>query len=295
MLEQLIYDTTVSDGFFSLEKPDNNLTQEEVTRVMQELMSSIDLHKLSSLFFQQLQSKVSISALKVQFASGCLTLGDVEDSCNIKTLEFTSNHQVFATLSYVFDRVLNMRDMGILVELHRHFKFPLKNALEHHTLKQLAMKDHLTSLGNRSNYHETLHRLISLANRQGTDFGLLVIDMDKFKQVNDTYGHQEGDKVLMAMAAVLQQSVRDTDHAFRFGGDEFCCLLAGSNEHNNHTVAKRIQDAMAKHGCLAKHGISCSIGSANYQATDTEQSLFDRADTALYAAKDAGRSCFIAA
>lgn len=295
MLEQLIYDNTVSDSFFNLDKPENGLSHDEINQLMQQFMSSIDLHKLSSLFFQQLQQKLNLLALKIQFPTGTLTLGDADKSCNIKTLDFSSHHRVFATLSYSFSRVLNIREANILQELHRYFKHPLKNALEHYSLKQLAMKDHLTSLGNRANYHETLRRLISQANRHGTDFGLLVLDMDKFKQVNDKFGHQEGDNVLIAMATVMEDCLRETDFAFRFGGDEFCCLLPGSNEQNNQVIAQRIQAAMAKHRLLSKHGVSCSIGSANYQATDTEASLFERADHALYSAKEAGRSCFIAA
>jgi diguanylate cyclase (GGDEF)-like protein len=97
------------------------------------------------------------------------------------------------------------------------------------------------------------------------------------------------------MAEVLQQCLRDTDYAFRFGGDEFCCLLQQSNDHDNECVANRIQESMTRHPTLAKHGISCSIGSANYLTDDTEQSLFSRADQALYGAKNAGRSCFQAA
>lgn len=294
-MEQLIYDNTISDGFFNLEKPQNGLTHDEINHVMQEFMSSIDLHKLASLFFKQLQIKLNLNALKIQFSAGTLTLGDDDKSRNIKTLDFSSQHRVFATVSYSFSRVLSIRESTILQELHRYFKHPLQNALEHYSLKQLAMKDHLTSLGNRSSYHETLHRLVSQANRHGTDFGLLVIDMDKFKKVNDTCGHQEGDNVLIAVASVLIDCLRDTDFAFRFGGDEFCCLLPGSNEENNQIVAQRIQLAMAKHNCLAKHGVSCSIGSANYRATDSESSLFERADNALYSAKEAGRSCIIAA
>ena len=142
MLEQLIYDNTVSDGFFNLDKPENGLSHDEINQLMQQFMSSIDLHKLSSLFFQQLQQKLNLLALKIHFPTGTLTLGDADKSCNIKTLDFSSQHRVFATLSYSFSRVLSIREANILQELHRYFKHPLKNALEHYSLKQLAMKDH---------------------------------------------------------------------------------------------------------------------------------------------------------
>lgn len=294
-MEQLIYDTTVTDNFFSLESTESSLTQHEINHVMHQLMSSIDIHKLASLFYQQLKNKLNLRAVKIQHNLGILTLGDADSSCNVKTIEFTQERQSFATISYFFTGVLSVRETSILNELHRHFRSPLYNALEFQKVKQMAMKDHLTSLGNRANFQETLHRLFSNAKRHERAFGLLVIDMDKFKQVNDRYGHQEGDNVLIAMAEVLQQSLRDTDYAFRFGGDEFCCLLQQSKDHDNERVANRIQASMTRHPILAKHSISCSIGSANYRLDDTEQSIFSRADQALYGAKNAGRSCFQAA
>jgi diguanylate cyclase (GGDEF)-like protein len=154
------------------------------------------------------------------------------------------------------------------------------------------MKDYLTSLGNRANYDETLHRLISQANRYERGFGLLVIDLDKFKQVNDKFGHSNGDKVLISCADTLRYCLRDTDFPFRFGGDEFCCLLADSGEQTNIVIAQRIQHAVKDNAVLKKHGVSCSIGSSNYLAGDSENSIFTRADTALYAAKQAGRNCY---
>lgn len=296
-MEQLthIYDSTVGESFFNLEQEETVLNQYEVFQLMQQLMSSIDLHKLTSLYFKQLQSKLNLSAVKIKFTNGCLTLGEPTDTCNTRTIDFSNRHTVYATVTYCFPNILTLKENSILRELHKYFKSPLKNALEHHTLKQLAMKDHLTSLGNRANYQETLHRLVSQAKRHNNSFGILVIDMDKFKSINDNFGHQEGDKVLIATAEILQSSLRDTDYAFRFGGDEFCCLLTASFAQDNAAVAKRIQQAMSKHPTLVKHAISCSIGSANYQVDDTEQSLFERADKALYQAKNSGRSCVKAA
>jgi diguanylate cyclase (GGDEF)-like protein len=91
--------------------------------------------------------------------------------------------------------------------------------------------------------------------------------MDDFKKVNDTFGLHEGDKVLMAMGDVLKHSIRDVDFAFRFGDDEFWCLLPGSNSRINSVIAKRIQQLMAKNTILCKHQISCSIGCSTYQET----------------------------
>ncbi|WP_085949182.1 GGDEF domain-containing protein [Aliiglaciecola lipolytica] len=291
-----LYDTALNDSnLFSTDPYKGGLSQHESHQVMQQLASSIDLHKLSSVFYRQLKAKLNLDALTINFSDGLVSLGEAASSNNIKTLDQVNQHTIFATLVYSFSKVLSLREAAILNELHRLFKYPLKNALEFHSIKQLALKDHLTSLGNRAHYQESVARLLSQAKRNGEGFGLLVIDMDKFKNINDTYGHQEGDKVLMATADVLRQSLRDTDYAFRFGGDEFCCLLPGGDSATNGLIAKRIQRLMTECSILAKHHISCSIGSAVYQFSDCENSIFNRADKALYIAKQNGKNCYNAA
>lgn len=296
-MEQItqLYDNSTSETLFSVDAQPLGLSQQEAHAAVQKLSSSIDLHKLASIYFEQMKQKLNLDAITIRFPMDSLTIGESTRSSNQKTMDLVSNHSTFATIEYFFPKVLNLRETTILREFHRYFKYPLANALEHYSLKQMALKDHLTSLGNRASYEEALHRLISSSKRNPETFGLLVIDMDKFKKVNDTFGHHEGDKVLMAMGDVLMHSIRDTDFAFRFGGDEFCCLLPGSDNRINSIIAKRIQQLMAKNPILCKHLISCSIGSTTYQKTDTEKCLFSRADKALYDAKESGRSCFRAA
>lgn len=296
-LEQIsqLYDDTINDHLFTSDTAPTGMKQHESNIVMQQLASSIDLHKLASLYYNQLKSKLNIDAVTIKFPTGLITIGEAPENATSKSLDQSINRKIFATLVYSFSKVLSMREHAILIELHRLFKFPLNNALEYHSIKQLALKDHLTSLGNRANYQETLLRLISQAHRYGEGFGLLVIDMDKFKHINDTFGHHEGDKVLIAVAEVLRHSLRDTDYAFRFGGDEFCCLLPGSQIATNSKIAQRIQLLMKSDPVLSRHAVSCSIGSTVYLANDSEQDIFNRADSALYQAKQNGRACYKAA
>ncbi|GAA0856079.1 GGDEF domain-containing protein [Aliiglaciecola litoralis] len=296
-MEQLSsrYDTLISDTLFSSDPQQSGLSQMESHDIMQQLAASIDLHKLTSVFYAQLKRYLNVDSVTIKFPTGLLSMGDNSQANNIKTLEQVANHTILATLVYGFSNPLSPRETTVLNQLHKHFKFPLKNALEHHNVKQLALKDHLTSLGNRANYQETLQRLISQARRSHEAFGLLVIDMDNFKTINDTFGHHEGDNVLTAMADALRQSVRDTDYVFRFGGDEFCCLLPGSDAATNSKIAQRIRRFMQDMPILARHRVSCSIGSTQFVEQDSEQDLFNRADKALYLAKQSGRSCFKAA
>jgi diguanylate cyclase (GGDEF)-like protein len=179
--------------------------------------------------------------------------------------------------------------------MHLYFSNPLKNALEHHKMKQFAMKDFLTSLGNRASYDEAIGRLISHAERHQSPFGLLVLDLDNFKQVNDQFGHHEGDKVLVAFTQTLTHCLRDSDFAFRFGGDEFCCLLPDTTSPAIQLIAERINEAVNADSLLNKHHVTCSIGSTLYKEHDSPALVFSRADTALYQAKQNGRNCINAA
>jgi diguanylate cyclase (GGDEF)-like protein len=296
-LEQLtqFHDDTINDNFFSFDNANQGLAQNELNGFIQKLLTTIDLPVLVELFFQQLQNTLQLSALKIQFNDATFSFEDSDKASNIKILDFVNQDKTIATVSYGFNRILPLHDWQVLQQMHLCFRNPLKNALEFRRIKQFAMKDYLTSLGNRASFDEAMSRLISQAKRHGTEFGLLVFDLDMFKQVNDQFGHNEGDKVLIAFADTIKHCLRDTDFAFRFGGDEFCCLLADSDDKANNLIAKRVQQAVQKDTVLAKHGISCSIGSTNFLSVDDESSIFRRADKALYVAKQNGRDCFKAA
>lgn len=175
--------------------------------------------------------------------------------------------------------------------MHVNFCHAFKNALEHSKVKQFAMKDFLTSLSNRVSYDETIIRLASHSQRRQEPFGLLVLDMDNFKNVNDIHGHQIGDQVLTVCAETILHSLRETDFAFRLGGDEFCCLLPEVDNHTINLVAERIRNAIESHLLLRRHTISCSIGITTYQKHDTQIDVFLRADKTLYSAKKAGKNC----
>jgi diguanylate cyclase (GGDEF)-like protein len=267
------------------------LNQSQLNQFIQKLLTTIDLSKLAELYFQQLKNTLQLSALKIQFEDDLLTLGDPKKNTSFKQLDCSGLGGTVAKMNYSFSQSLALRDWNILQQMHVNFCYPFKNALEHYKIKQFAMKDFLTSLGNRASYNETMVRLVSQSERHHQSFGLLVLDMDNFKQVNDKHGHQEGDNVLVACANTILASLRESDFAFRFGGDEFCCLLPDADTHTNQLIAERIRDAIEQQPLLQQHHISCSIGTANYQAEDSQNGIFSRADEALYHAKKAGKNC----
>jgi diguanylate cyclase (GGDEF)-like protein len=304
-LEQLnqFYDANVGEPYFNLEESTQGngqvldhgqkqgLTQSQLNKFILKLLTTIDLSKLSQLYFQQLESTLPLSELKIQFEDDRVKFGQAAKNTHLKTLSCVHMGSAVAVMDYSFTQPLSLKDWQILQQMHVNFCYPFKNALEHHKIKQFAMKDFLTSLGNRASYDESMVRLSSQSKRRHQPFGLLVLDMDNFKQVNDIHGHQEGDKVLMACADTILQCLRDSDFAFRFGGDEFCCLLPNANNQINNLIAERIRRAIESNSLLQQHKISCSIGSATYQQDDSQIGIFSRADEALYSAKQAGKNC----
>ena len=304
-MEQLnqLYDDNVAEPYFSLEEPNQGLsqgldhgqkqglTQSQLNKFILKLLTTIDLPKLAELYFQQLENTLPLSELKIQFEDNRVTYGQPVKNTHLKTLNCIQMGSAVAVMDYSFTQPLSLRDWQILQQMHVNFCYPFKNALEHHKIKQFAMKDFLTSLGNRASYDETMVRLANQSQRRHKPFGLLVLDMDNFKQVNDIHGHQEGDKVLIACADTILHSLRESDFAFRFGGDEFCCLLPDADFQTNTIIAERIRSSIESHSLLQQHNISCSIGSATYHEDDSQIGIFSRADEALYAAKQAGKNC----
>ena len=300
-MEQLnqFYDTQVDETYFNLEESEQGLnhsqnqglTQIQLNNFILKLLTTIDLPKLAEIYFQHLKITLPLSGLKIQYEDNRVKFGQLIENAHLKTLNCMQNSNVVAVMHYSFTQPLSLNNWQVLQQMHINFCLPLKNALEHHRVKQFAMKDFLTSLGNRACYNETIVRLSNQSQRRHQPFGLLILDIDNFKQVNDFHGHQEGDKVVMAVADTILHSIRESDFAFRFGGDEFCCLLPEANDQTNNLIAQRVLNAIESNLILQQHKISCSIGSSTYQEHDSQKGIFSRADEALYTAKQAGKNC----
>jgi diguanylate cyclase (GGDEF)-like protein len=159
-----------------------------------------------------------------------------------------------------------------------------------------AHRDEKTGLHNAGGWRQLAERQLKEAKRHHSTFGLLMLDLDHFKQVNDTYGHLAGDAVLRAVAQTITTAVRSREDAVgRFGGEEFVVLLPAINQPETTAIAERIRQAIATLtvplGQTSITGLSVSIGVARYPRTGTTlQRLLDAADTALYNAKATGRN-----
>lgn len=181
------------------------------------------------------------------------------------------------------------------------------NAMENFRLKreanlalrkmaQMATRDELTGVYNRRFFVEALEREMTRAKRYGTDLVILMIDLDYFKRVNDTYGHTAGDMVLREIGKMLLDSMRQSDLICRYGGEEFAVILPNTDVEKATVVSERFRERVSKHQFehdSQKLQITVSIGIASFDRSSDDQSpteLVDNADQALYQAKREGRN-----
>ena len=165
--------------------------------------------------------------------------------------------------------------------------------------KELAVRDGLTGLYNRRAFDELLATAVAREDRQGGRFGLLILDLDHFKKLNDTYGHPAGDAALKSAAEVLRHHLRKGDQAARYGGEEFVAILPGTDEAGAQHLAERVREAVEKNRLVfegARLSLTASFGLAMWPRDGKDpDALLASADRALYAAKQAGRNRVTAA
>lgn len=285
------YDNTITDRFFNIHAQQTHMSDKEKNQLLQVLTNSLDLQELGELVYTEVKARLNASFLNIVSPVGTFQFGEQDNQSVVRSFDLLSGRDGSIKIEYGFVRTLSLRENQLLKDINQCVKNPVRNALQFYQIQKLALKDGLTSLGNRRQFDETLEKATSKAHRDGDKVSLIMMDLDKFKQVNDQFGHHEGDKVLMSVAGAINQSLRNSDYAFRFGGDEFCCITTNTDETANNLIVERIQEAVANDSLLQKHGVSVSFGMAMLHAQDDENTLFDRADKALYQAKKSGRNC----
>lgn len=193
---------------------------------------------------------------------------------------------------------LSKRDIDYLEQLTRQAAATINRANSYSTILQYATLDALTNLNNRRQFETRLGQEISITKRQGKPLCAMMIDIDFFKSVNDTYGHAAGDEVLRTVAGIIKQALRESDIPSRYGGEEFAVLLPFTHIDEAKIVAERLRKSVEDSAITINKdtdeekqiNVTISLGLAEFDSQESGEALFERADKALYEAKTSGRN-----
>jgi diguanylate cyclase (GGDEF)-like protein/PAS domain S-box-containing protein len=157
-------------------------------------------------------------------------------------------------------------------------------------LKRLSITDPLTQIYNRGKFHQALEEEIKRQRRYETDLTAIMLDIDHFKPINDTYGHDVGDKILVSLVELVKLCIRETDIFSRWGGEEFMILLPHTSLDNAARLAERIRVKVTESNFEVVGSVTCSFGVSELLPEDTDETFTKRVDNALYESKRNGRN-----
>jgi len=260
---------------------------ENKLKCLQLLQESLDLKDLLTNFASIVAKVIRPFNVRFQSAHGLFSLNNQEKYhfSNSYHLPLSSESPRIGTITYQSNQALTKNESQLLFELHQLLVPCLRHAVKLAELKVLVFKDHLTNIGNRAYYDESLQRAIEQSSRSQQSLSLMILDIDNFKPINDELGHLKGDQVLQHFAAILTKVIRTSDMAFRLGGDEFAIILQPGDQQSINKINERLLTEVNNTLFLSEVNFSASTGFAHWQMGQNPTELFSVADRKLYCDK----------
>jgi diguanylate cyclase (GGDEF)-like protein len=259
----------------------------------QQLQTSLEPQRILGIFFREVQRVVPLDALNYQHQASDLRLEFGQRGHHSVSYSLSHEGEHLGELVFRRNQRFSELDQGNLESLLSALLFPMRNALLYRAATQSALRDPLTDTGNRIAMDQTLEREIEMSRRHLMPLSLLMLDIDHFKNVNDSYGHNAGDDVLKTVATAIKNQLRNVDMVFRFGGEEFLILLSNTTREAAAMVGERLRAAAQAQDYLADGNaveLTVSLGCSTLLPGESAESLLRRADSALYVAKREGRN-----
>jgi diguanylate cyclase (GGDEF)-like protein len=260
----------------------------ELTGVLQ---TTLDLGELMGLFMREMQAQVEFDGLRYLSPEKDLEVTRGETSLHSVAYTLTVREQALGELRFFRARAFRTGELRALEDLLVALLYPLRNTLAYRRALLSALVDPLTGVNNRAAMDVVLRREVELSHRRGTPLAVILLDVDHFKEVNDTFGHPTGDACLQAVAQCVQDSVRLSDLVFRCGGEEFLVLLSQTEPDGARQLAERIRQNVGqlRLPAMGERHLTISLGVAELTPDEQVRDIYARADRALYRAKRAGR------
>jgi len=267
-------------------------------QVVMRLQSTLDPEQVLRYFLQEAEPLVGLSSVRLQ-SDGLDTVLQVGRSRRCRVVQrLRINGELFGELTLSRARPWREEERETLDQLVALLVHPLHNAVRFQQAQAAARHDSLTGLLNRHALDQALAREVSLAHRHQHPLSLMVVDLDRFKQINDRYGHRAGDAALRRLADMLEENCRGGDLVFRYAGDEFVVLMAHTRASGAMRSGERLLQAVAEVTLAVGEEGECfdlraSAGVAALAEGESAEDLFHRADLALLRAKRYGRNRLI--
>jgi len=265
--------------------------REALARFGEALAATHDEKQLLRVIAAAAAEATSARGSRIVTADGSVVAtGDADAVGERLIVPLTASSERFGTLELVSDSFSKEQRMNA-ASLAAHAVVALDNARLHGMVERQALVDGLTGLANRRAASDALHAEAARAQRLETPLSVVLADLDEFKDVNDVHGHAVGDEVLRVFAEVLRETLRESDVASRWGGEEFLLLLPGADEEGAAQLADRVRRGLAARNIPGVPGlrVTASFGVAEYAGETNTEQLVAAADSALYRAKRAGK------
>ncbi|PKM13139.1 MAG: GGDEF domain-containing protein [Gammaproteobacteria bacterium HGW-Gammaproteobacteria-3] len=261
------------------------------------LQTTLEFNQLLNIFSNKIQNLLPHSgfiysnpAFDLEIQNGIVTRNTCSYALKIEDLSL-------GELKLMRRQKFSAADMSLLETLLCCLIYPLKNATLYKQAINQAFTDPLTQTQNRTAFNDSVEREIYLARRSNKPLGLIFLDIDHFKAINDQFGHECGDIVLTSVAKWIRESIRNSDVVYRYGGEEFVVLLRETDAEGALLLAERIRRHIENHTLaygMETLKLTASFGVSSLRDNDDIEHLLVRADQAMYRAKNSGRNRVVA-
>ena len=278
---------------FSQSKDTHQDVEYIAARLPAVLQTSLDLDEVIGSFDKEITKVLTYDSLHYKHQDAYCDINTGSRSHHTCNYHLEMNNVSLGELTLTRRTKFSDADMQLLENLLCKLIYPVRNCLLYRQAQTAALQDKLTGLNNRGAFDFSLKREIDLAHRQYMPMSLIVLDIDNFKIINDTYGHSCGDSALQSLANSITETMRGSDLAFRYGGEEFSLILSNADSDAAFLLAERLRIAASELICSdgnLNFGLSISLGIAQLSCGEQGKTLFDRADRALYQAKKSGKN-----
>jgi diguanylate cyclase (GGDEF)-like protein len=278
---------------FSDLMPKPDIKPELLLKLSSRLQTTLEIEQLLDIFFNEIKHAVLVDGMSYSYSNQNILNNYGEKRIHTCTYRLTTQKDCIGVLTFNRSTRFREHELANIEGLISTLVYPLRNAVRYTEALAAAFRDPLTGAGNRNALDKTLDREVELAKRHNQPLSVLMLDIDDFKSVNDSFGHAMGDEVLKQVVKSITACIRQTDMCFRYGGEEFLIMLTSADNAGAYRTAERIRCSIEEAIFTHKKGIlniTSSIGSATLFASDTMLTIRERADNALYKAKNSGRN-----